>query len=614
MAENFNQITPFLLTRPTGGLGSGLRKKIYGAVELATGLKRCQQLYEQIPQHQNLTDFSAQALEKMAVDYHISAEGLKRIPQSGACVLVANHPYGGIEGMVLFHILSQIRPDFKVLGNFLLGRVPQLRSHLIEVDPFGGANAIRSNISPMRHARQLLRDGGLLVIFPAGEVSSWQSWQAGVVDPVWSVNVGRLIRTSKAPVLPVYFPGHNGPFFQLAGMAHARLRTLLLPRMLLNRQQRTLQPIIGNPVPAKRCLAIADDQKLIDYLRLRTYSLGLDVPQKNGSQTDEKTETITDIALDPIEPVPVELLQQDLAALTEQQHLLDSGEYSVYYASAEQLPHLLVEIGRLREETFRQAGEGTGNAVDLDDFDRHYHHLFVWNRDKSEIVGAYRIGQVDRLLAAGGITALYSSSLFEFKPRLYQALEQGLELGRSFVRVEYQRSYAPLLLLWKGIGHYLLLYPHYRYLFGPVSISRDYGEASRRLMTSTLTRHYLVDELSRLVRPRFPVSVKPMKVPGFSRSLCDQLLQDVDDISALVADLEQDNKGIPVLLRHYIGLGGKLLAFNLDPDFSDVIDGLLLVDLPNADKKQLQRYMGREGYKFYVDQHQDPDPVDHAAA
>ncbi len=614
MAENFNQITPFLLTRPTGGLGSRLRKKIYGAVELATGLKRCQQLYEQIPQHQNLTDFSAQALEKMAVDYKISAEGLKRIPRSGACVLVANHPYGGIEGMVLFHILSQIRPDFKVMGNFLLGRVPQLRSHLIEVDPFGGANAARSNISPLRQARQLLRDGGLLVIFPAGEVSSWQSWQAGVVDPDWSVNVGRLIRSSKAPVLPVYFPGHNGPLFQLAGLAHSRLRTLLLPRMLLNRQQRTLQPVIGNPVPAKRCLALTDDQQLIDYLRLRTYSLGLDVPKQNGSQTNEKTAIVTNSALAPIEPVPVELLQQDLAALPEQQHLVDSGEYSVYYASAEQLPHLLVEIGRLREETFRQVGEGTGNAVDLDDFDRHYHHLFVWNRDKNEIVGAYRIGQVDRLLAAGGITALYSSSLFEFKPQLHQALEQGLELGRSFVRVEYQRSYAPLLLLWKGIGHYLLLYPHYRYLFGPVSISRDYGEVSRRLMTSTLTRHYLVDELSRLVRPRLPVSVKPMKVPGFSRNLCDQLLQDVDDISALVADLEQDNKGIPVLLRHYIGLGGKLLAFNLDPDFSDVIDGLLLVDLPNADKKQLQRYMGREGYRFYAEQHQDTDPLDHAAA
>ncbi len=612
MAEKCDQVTPFLLNRPNGGFSSLVRKKIYGALELTSGLKRCQQLYEEIPSHQTLTDFTWHALEKMAVNYQVSDDALKRIPRTGPCVLVANHPYGGIEGVVLLHLLSRLRPDFKVMGNFLLGRIPQLRNHLIEVDPFGGAHASRNNIAPMRQARQLLRDGGLLVIFPAGEVSSWKSMRSGVVDPTWSVNVARLIRSSKAPVLPIYFPGHNGPLFQVAGIAHPRLRTLLLPRMLLKGQPRTLFPVIGNQIPAKRCAALEDDKQLIDYLRLRTYSLGLEKSTgSDGQLTEDHEQKKRDLEL--IDPLPADLLKQDLAALPEQQCLVDSGEYSVFYATAEQLPHLLVEIGRLREATFRLAGEGTGNAVDLDDFDRQYHHLFVWNREKEEIVGAYRIGQVDRLMAANGILGLYSSSLFDFKPKLYDALSQGLELGRSFVRSEYQRSYAPLLLLWKGIGHYLLQYPQYRYLFGPVSISRDYGEASRQLMTSSLTRHYLVAELAKLVRPRLPVAVKPMKVPGFSRSLCDQLLQDVDDISALVADLEQDSKGIPVLLRHYIGLGGKLLAFNLDPDFSDVIDGLLLVDLPNADKKQLQRYMGREGYKMYVGYHQGNDAEGEAA-
>ncbi len=605
MAENCDQVTPFLFNRPEGGFSSLVRKKIYGALELTAGLKRCQHLYEQIPRQDCLTDFTRHALAKMAVDYQVSNEAISRIPQSGACVLVANHPYGGIEGVVLLHLLSRVRPDFKVMGNFLLGRVPQLRNHLIEVDPFGGSSAARSNVIPMRQARQLLRDGGLLVIFPAGEVSSWQSWRSGIVDSAWSINVGRLVRSSKAPVLPVYFPGHNGPLFQVAGMVHSRLRTFLLPRMLLNRQQRILSPVIGNQIPAKRCAAFEDDQQLINYLRLRTYSLGLETKRRMTVQLASKSEQGRETAV--IEPVAVELLKQDLEALPEQQRLVDSGEYSVFYGTADQLPHLLVEIGRLRELTFRLAGEGTGNAVDLDQFDRQYHHLFVWNRDKEEIVGAYRIGQVDQLLAVHGIGGLYSSSLFDFKSQLYQALSRGLELGRSFVRPEYQRTYAPLLLLWKGIGHYLLQFPHYRYLFGPVSISRDYGEASRQLMTSTLTRHYQVEELARLVRPRLPVSVKPMSVPGFSRSLCDQLLQDIDDISALVADLEHDSKGIPVLLRHYLGLGGKLLAFNLDPDFSDVIDGLLLVDLPQADKKQLQRYMGRDGYEMYVGYHHRSD-------
>lgn len=606
MAENINQVTPFLLQRPAAGVSSFIREKLYDAVEMATGLKRCQQLYDEIPTDLNLTDFSAQALEKMAVTYELSADAVQRIPATGPCVLVANHPYGGIEGVVLFHLLSRIRPDFKVMGNFLLGRIPQLRSHLLQVDPFGGTDASRANIAPLRQARQHLRAGGLLVVFPAGEVSSWQSFPAGIVDPAWNINIGRLIRGSKAPVLPVFFPGHNGPLFQLAGLLHSRLRTLLLPRMLLQHRQRLLAPVVGNQIPAKRCAAIADDRQLINYLRLRTYALGLEKYRKTVVATEQAANNAEKkVALELIDALPVELLKQDLAGLPESQRLVDSGEFSVFYASAQQLPHLLVEIGRLREETFRLAGEGTGNAVDLDDFDPQYHHLFVWNRENEEIVGAYRIGQVDQLIANSGITGLYSSSLFKFKPELYQALNRGLELGRSFVRHEYQRSYAPLLLLWKGIGHYLQVYPQYRYLFGPVSISQDYGDASRRLMTSTLSRHYLVQDLARLVQPRLPVSVKPMNIAGFSRSSVDQLLQDVDDISALVADLEHDSKGIPVLLRHYLGLGGKLLAFNLDPDFSNVIDGLLLVDLPHADKKQLQRYMGRSGYQAYMKYHQE---------
>ncbi len=603
MAEDIKQITPFLLSKPTGGLGPMLRKAVYGAAEMITGLKRCQQLYEEIGHDGTLGDFTRQALAKMGVEYQVSESLVERIPKTGACILIANHPYGGSEGVVLMQLLSRLRTDFKVMGNYLLGRIPQLKDHLVEVDPFGGVSAARYNLAPLRQARQHLRDGGLLVVFPAGEVSSWQSFRDGVVDPPWNVNIARLIRNSRAPVVPVYFPGHNGPLFQCAGLLHPRLRTLLLPRMLLHRRPQVLRPVIGYPIPAKRCAAAADPEQLMSYLRLRTYSLTME-KQHRCAAADRDHPGGSEVAV--AAPVAVDLMLADLAALPESQRLVDSGGFSVYYAAAPQIPHLLVEIARLRETTFRQAGEGTGQALDLDRYDQQYHHLFVWNREKRELVGAYRIGQVDRLMEGQGVAGLYSATLFEFKPALHDVLKRGLELGRSFVRPEYQRSYAPLLLLWKGIGHYLLEFPHYRYLFGPVSISRDYSEPSRELMTATLISNYQIKELARLVRPRLPVPLKPVTVPGFRRRLSDSLLRDVDDISALVADLEGDGKGIPVLLRHYLGLGGKLLAFNLDPEFSDVIDGLLLVDLPRADAKQLQRYMGRSGYGFYLTHHQAP--------
>jgi putative hemolysin len=260
----------------------------------------------------------------------------------------------------------------------------------------------------------------------------------------------------------------------------------------------------------------------------------------------------------------------------------------------------LHEIGRLREVTFRAVGEGTGRATDLDRFDDTYTHLCLWDNKQHCVVGAYRIGQVDHILAQQGANGLYTSTLFDFHPQLLDRLNSSLELGRSFIRPEYQRSYAPLLLLWKGIGHYLVANPHYRYLFGPVSISSDYTANSRQLMVGSLTRYFMVKELSGLVSPRQPVAVMPLKIEGIPARKSDPLLCDMEEISALVADLESDNRGIPVLLRHYLSLGGKLLAFNLDPDFGNVIDGLLLVDLQHTDQKQLQRYLGRDGCQAYL--------------
>ena len=589
--------TPFLLSDfPTTGVTSLVKKLFLQGAEQFLGLRRCQQLYARIDATASAVEFPALALRQLDVAYQLNEHERERIPAAGPCILIANHPYGGVEGLVLLDLLEKVRPDFKVMANFLLNRVPQLESRLISVDPFAGANAARTNLAPLRQSLSWLKQGGLLVIFPAGEVSSWQSREQGVTDPPWSMTLARLVRLSKAPVLPVFFPGRNGALFQWAGRVHPRLRTILLPRMLLNKRGQSLEVLVGNGIPARKLVDFDGDQQLNDYLRMRTYALGLNASRTTAGKSGKEQASV------PLaDPPAADQLVTEIARLHSRNLLLESGEFDVLLADGEEAPLVLWEIGRLRELTFRGVGEGTGRSLDLDRFDADYSHLFIWNREKQELVGAYRVGRVDRLLARRGAEGLYTTTLFDFQPQLLDHLRTALELGRSFIRPEYQRSYAPLLLLWKGIGHYLVANPQYRYLFGPVSISSDYSADSRQLMTSVLSRNYLIADLAKLVQPRLPVALKPLRIHGIPPRQSDPLLQDMEEVSALVADLEADNKGIPVLLRHYLSLGGKLLSFNLDPEFSNVIDGLLLVDLLQTERKQLQRYMGREGYQSYLE-------------
>jgi putative hemolysin len=250
----------------------------------------------------------------------------------------------------------------------------------------------------------------------------------------------------------------------------------------------------------------------------------------------------------------------------------------------------LREIGRLRELTFRAAGEGTGRELDLDRFDQEYLHLFLWSRSSSEVIGAYRLGLTDQLLAGAGVEALYTSTLFRFAPELFAAMGPALEMGRSFIRTEHQRSFTGLMLLWKGIGAFVLRHPRYPVLFGPVSISAEYRSISQQLMVAFLKQNLGVHEWSRWVHPR--ARFRPR---GREDLVSVMEISDLDDVSGFVSVLEPDRKGVPILLKQYLKLGGALLGFNVDPDFSNVLDVLILVDLRKTPATTLVRYMGREG-------------------
>ena len=581
-----------------GPVGEGGKRKLFSlaarGAESLLALGRCSRIYAGLSASEPEA-FCGEALKALGISFAPDVEDLARIPARGPLVVVANHPFGAVEGLALLSLLQRVRPDVRVMANSLLERLPQLQKNLIAVDPFGRADSPRRNLQPLRESLRWVREGGALILFPAGEVSHLNLRQRAVTDPPWTPDLARIVRRTGAAVLPVFFPGANGLLFQTLGLIHPRLRTALLPHEMLNKRDRELAVRIGSPIPFRK-LEGMDDGQMVDYLRLRTYLLA----RRQGPSAPAGQNTA---------PVPVaaavcpQLLCEEVERLPAESVLLESGPYRVLAAEAEQIPHLLQEIGRLREITFRAAGEGTGLACDLDRFDNIYTHLLIWNAESREVVGAYRLGRTDKLMERFGTSGLYTSTLFRYRRALLEKMGPALEMGRSFVRPEYQRSFSPLLLLWKGIGSFVVRHPEYRTLFGPVSISREYTPLSRQLMAASLGESCTIAELARLVRPRNPLRFRPLRVKGCSAGPVRNILQNFEEVSALVADLEADGKGVPVLLRQYLGLGGKLLAFNVDAAFSDVLDGLILVDLCRTEPRTLERYLGREESRRFLAYH-----------
>jgi putative hemolysin len=572
-------------------------------IEHVLAFPRLNSAYAEIARMKDARPFADKVLDLLGISPEIADEDIARLEAAkGPVIIVANHPFGGIEGIVLASLLRSLRCDVKFLANSLLNRVPEMRDLLIPVNPFKQRSAVRENIGPIRECIQWVRSGGMLVVFPAGEVSHFDLRKGAVIDPPWSPTIARIIRKTGASVLPLFFPGTNSPGFHLAGAVHPLLRTALLPNELLNKKNRSIVVRTGESVAFEKLSAITRDEEMMEYLRMRTYLLDHKAPGPDSGNRAPLPRKHANASRPVIPPQPSPVLAREIAHLAPSQILVENGDHLVIQSAADQIPGLLLEIGRLREVTFRAVGEGTGNAVDLDAFDQAYIHLFIWNRASREIVGAYRLGRTDEIVRRQGVRGIYTSTLFHYDLRLLKRLGPALELGRSFIRPEYQRSYAPLLLLWKGIGRYLVENPHYRVLFGPVSITNEYQSLSRQLIVRYLLASCFRGDMAGLVRPRKPLKTKPVKAWDIDAAL-RPAQDDIDDISALVSSIERDGKGVPILLKQYLKLGGEILGFNVDPAFGNVLDGLIMVDLEKTPLKMLERYLGKEGARSFRDYH-----------
>jgi putative hemolysin len=536
-------------------------------------------------------------MREMRIGIKVTEEDLARIPRSGAALVVANHPFGILDGAALGAILLRIRSDVKILTNHLIGAMPELDDHCIYIDPFDRPESHRANIAGLRHAVAHLRQGGLLVIFPAGEVSHWQFRQGEVTDGEWNTTAARLVRLSGAPVIPGLFAGRNSNFYQMLGVVHPKLRTIQLPREFLNKAGKEIELRFGTPILAEKINRIVDDRQATNYLRWRTYLLRRRT--HSCAPAAPHMESAAPALLDSTSPSERDAIIAEMSSLGPAAELDENRDFKVLVAAAAQIPHGLREIGRQRELTFREVGEGTGKEIDLDQFDSYYQHLILWNKKDAQIAGGYRFINTSEVLRTRGPQGLYTATLFWMDPKFFELTGPMLEMGRSFIRRDYQKQYAPLLMMWRGIGRYLAVHPEAPTLFGPVSISSSYNQTSRELLFRFFqTQH--VNPMAQWIRPKRPFKSRP--VSEWELQAIRYLL-DIEEMSSSIAEIEADGKGVPVLLRQYLKIGGELLAFNVDKNFSDVLDGLILVDLRKTDPTRLETYMGKSGLAAFLDYH-----------
>jgi len=577
-------------------------ESVMGIRDLEDVYQKTRVLYAQHPKHPQVFAWFDSVLKVINSQEKADLPAEFEIPKEGPLIIIANHPFGIADPVALARWAAQFRPELKVMTNSLLLAMPELGPHIIAVNPFGGENAAKSNLAPMKEAIRLLRAGGTLIIFPAGEVAAYKMGR-GLEETAWSNHVGSLVRRTQATVLPVYFPGRNSAIFHTAGLIHPRLRTSLLLREFRKQHGDVIHMRVGHPIPFSRLKKFEDDESLTRYLRIHTFVL-----HQRGKSGTAQAATSTVGA----PPEPGADLQARMACEMDQIRarggkLVSQSSFSVYQAYSHEIPLLLQEIGRLREIAFREVGEGTGENIDLDKYDRYYEHLILWDEEKEQIAGAYRLGRADVILREYGPKGLYTSTLFRFEKPFLAHLETAVEMGRSFITKAYQRNLASLPLLWKGIAHWISRNPQYTKLFGPVSISKDYNSLSRKMIVEFLQDNKLHPQLASFVKPRNPF--RYMRTRRLMREFISANLQNVDDCSALISSVETDGKGIPTLLKHYLRLNATMLSFNVDKDFSDVLDGLILVDFTETDERLLAKYMGEENCRNYRERHKVKTPV-----
>ena len=539
------------------------------------GLNKLNSLYDGLSQYKG-SQVAAKYIELLNIKIEAAQEELDNIPKSGPLVFVSNHPTGTLDGLILIHLLSQVRPDVKFMGNMLLSRLEPLKEFFIEVNPFDSHSA--RNVGGIRSSMEHVQKGGALVIFPAGEISTYKHPFAQIKDKEWSSSVLKFIKKLAVPITPIHITAHNSRMFHLCGMVHPLLRTAMIPHETTNKQGAEVRVRIGSVIQPRRQSEFKKVESFGMYLRTNVYSLS--EPFVESKETIEREVELLDNITD---SVSSDVLSQEVKTL-DKFKLFDYGNYSVYFTTSTIIPNIMHEIGRQREITFRQVGEGTNQDIDTDKFDIYYRHMFVWDNVDQQLVGAYRVGMGREIMENYGISGFYTDTLFKLSPKMGDVMSQTLELGRSFIVKKYQRKSQSLLLLWKGILHILLKNENYRYLMGPVTMSGKLSDVSKLMIINYLQEHHYAQDISAMINPRIGLSgLEKKKFDKKSISNIDS----IELIDKIILDINRNRFGTPILLKKYLQLNGKIVGFNTDPQFNNAIDALMLLDINNIPEQKI---------------------------
>lgn len=534
-------------------------------------------------QHLSCSDFVDVCLEDYNINFRIPKKDLKNIPKAGAFVSVSNHPFGGIEGLIILKIFSKIRPDYKAIANFLLQRFKPLESSIIPVNPFEDHKDKKSSMQGIKEAILHLKKGKPFGVFPAGEVSTIKKGNH-YIDKPWNDGIIRLIQKAKVPVVPLYFHGKNSHLFYKLAKIHPLLQSAKLPSELYSQKNRIIEIRIGKPISVKKQSNYKDLFAYKAFLRSKTYLLAKSFNEKRIFDKIPKKARISKKPKDVSVPVAKEQLLKEIDyCKANDLRLFANKHLEVFLAQKKDVPNVIQEIGRLREITFRAIGEGTNKSIDLDKYDNYYHHLFLWDAQAQTIVGAYRMGLGKQIFEQFGKKGFYLHSLFRFDNELHSMLSQTIEMGRAFVVEAYQKRPFPLFLLWKGILMCAQKYPSHKFLMGGVTISDKFSDFSTSLMVEFMKSNYYDPFVAQFVRPKKEYRVKLKDAD--KGVVFSELEHNIKFLEEIIADLEPDGLRIPVLLKKYIKQNAKVIAFNVDPLFNNAVDGLMYIkidDLPKS--------------------------------
>lgn len=559
-------------------------------------------------------DFFDSFVRERDLKYIVFEEDLTRIPKSGPFIIVSNHPLGAIDGILMTKILTEIRPDFKIMGNFLLEKIEPMRPYVISVNPFENRKELRNSSLGMRETLSHLQNGGCIGIFPAGEVSNRNNEFGEILDKAWDKPALKLIKKSKVPVIPMYFHAKNSRLFYQMAKLHPDLQTLLLPSEMMNKREKPIRVRIGKPVSVKVMEDYDSIEELGEFLQKKIYMLKsyydkrkslterLNVPNlKLNFPLTKEANVVQNI----IDETPKEDIVKEIEALHKADKMLfRNGNYEIFFAQYGEIPSIMREIGRQRELTFRKIGEGSNLPFDLDEYDEHYHHLFLWDSAAQKLVGAYRMALGSEVMKKYGIGGFYTSSLFEFDPELRPFFRKVIEMGRAYISCEYQQKPLPLFLLWRGIVHVCLRNPGHKFLMGGVSISDKFSEFSKSLMIEFMRSNYYDSAVAQYIHPKHEFKVK---LKDRDKNLFfDEVESDLNKLDKIIDDLEPEMR-LPVLIKKYIKQNAKVISFNVDPSFNDAIDGLMYIRISELPESTIKPVLEEMSEKIRREENNDAD-------